>query len=91
MNGLRRLVLVGLIVLGVASSAWAECESPWVAWIIRTDSPDRSVVFEAFVTKAECDEKVKGRERPGPEGTLGAAIFMRCYPAAVDPRPRSGR
>jgi len=90
-------VIVGaavLLLLGTASGAAAECESPWVAWTIftgggrfPTGKPMEPRVWKAYATKEECDQEMKGKTIPEP----GAATYFRCYPATVDPRPRSER
>jgi hypothetical protein len=77
---IRAFVVPVLVILTLASSAWAECA--WVLWV--DDSQDSPL--GAFPTKDECEQR-KQRVASQRE-KLGLVERLNCYPDSMDPRPR---
>lgn len=93
MNGLKRLVLAGLIVLGVVSSAGAECG--WILWGTTDDRPVPAPVT-ASPTLDDCLAGVERMEKKALEYKRSDGMAVRCWPGAFDPtrwpaKSRNGR
>jgi hypothetical protein len=84
-----RILLAGLGLLTLATSASAECG--WVLWVQAVASRSSvTVAFAGFPRWEDCDRERVTRQKP-PQGKDTPTAFFVCLPDTVDPRGPKGK
>ena len=79
--GRRASLLVALILLTCAATAYAEC-----AWVLWSASGGASLPVGAWDTKSRCEEAKNERQRTVGSAVERTTVTFVCLPDTVDPR-----